>query len=86
MGLLSETLWQQDVLRDEWHIVLECPPLQEWCDRYKNLCQAPEGDAMILFMWKKDESIDVARFIDACLERVYTSAGPPVGDQGSDQP
>ena len=27
-----------------------------------------------------------ARFIDACLERVYTSAGPPVGDQASDQP
>ena len=24
--------------------------------------------------------------IDACLERVYTSAGPPVGDQASDQP
>ena len=26
----------------------------------------------------------VARFIDACLERVYTSAGPPVVDQASD--
>ena len=24
--------------------------------------------------------------IDACSERVYTSAGPPVGDQASDQP
>ena len=30
--------------------------------------------------------IGVARFIDACLERVSTSAGPPVGDQASDQP
>ena len=28
----------------------------------------------------------VAQFIDACLERVYTSAGPPVGNQASDQP
>ena len=28
----------------------------------------------------------VAQLIAACLERVYTSAGPPVGDQASDQP
>ena len=40
---------------------------------------------MILFM-RQDDIIGVARFIDACLERVYTSAGPPVGDQASDQP
>ena len=54
-------------------------------DRNKNLFQAPHGDAMILFMWQ-DDIIGVARFIDACLERVYTSAGPPVEDQASDQP
>ena len=58
--------------------------------RNKNLqlFQAPHGDAMILFMWQ-DDIIGVARFIDACLGRAYTSdesAGPPVGDQASDQP
>ena len=40
---------------------------------------------MILFKWQ-DDIIGVARFIDACLERVYTLAGPPVEDQASDQP
>ena len=38
-----------------------------------------------LCLWQ-DDIMGVARFIDACLERVYTSAGPPVGDQASDQP
>ena len=33
---------------------------------------------MILFMWQ-DDIIGVARFIDACLERVYTSATLPWG-------
>ena len=63
----------------------ECPTLQDLLDRYENLFQAPQGHAMILFMWQ-DDIIGVARFIDACLERVYTSAGPPMGDQASDQP
>ena len=36
-------------------------------------------------MWQAD-IIGVARFIEACLERVYTSAGPPRGGQASDQP
>ena len=40
---------------------------------------------MFLFMWQ-DEIIGVAQFIDACLGRVYTSAGPSVGNQASDQP
>ena len=40
---------------------------------------------MILFMWQND-TIGVAQFIDTCLEIVYTSAGPPAGDQASDQP
>ena len=69
---------------DEKHFVFECA-LHDLRDRYGNLFQAPQGDAMILFMWQ-DDIIGVARFIDACLERVYTSAGPPVGDQASDQP
>ena len=65
--------------------MLECPALQDLRDRYENLFQAPQGDAVILFMWQ-DDIISVAQFIDACLERVYTSAGPPAGDQASDQP
>ena len=32
---------------------------------------------MILFMWR-DDIIGVAQFNDACLERVHTTAGPPV--------
>lgn len=47
--------------------------------------QAPHGDAMIPFMWQ-DDIIGFAPFLDACLENVYPSAGPPVGDQASDQP
>ena len=66
-------------------IVFESPALQDLHDRYENLFQAPPGDAMILFMWQ-DDIIGLARFIDACLERVCTSAGPPAGDQTSDQP
>ena len=44
-----------------------------------------KGDAMILLMWQ-DDVVGVARYIDACLERVHTLAGPTVGDQTSDQP
>ena len=39
---------------------------------------------MILSMWQ-DDIAGVARSIDACLEGVYTSVGPPVGDQAFDQ-
>jgi hypothetical protein len=35
---------------------------------------------------RQDETIGVALFIDACLETVYTSAGPPLGDHALDQP
>ena len=77
------TLCQQGVLGDEKHLVFECPALQDLRDRYENLFQAPRGDAMILFMWQ-DDIIGVARFMDACLERLYASAGPPTGDQTSD--
>ena len=65
---------QEGVLGDEKHFLFECPALQDLRDRYEDLFQAPQGDAMILFMWQ-DDIIGVARFIDACLERVYTSAG-----------
>ena len=36
---------------------------------------------LITFMWQ-DAIIGVARCFDVCLETVYTSAGPPVGDLG----
>ena len=39
-----------------------------------------------LHLFLDDDIIGVARFIDAYLERMSTSAGPPVGDQASDQP
>ena len=44
------TLCQQGVSGDEKHLVSECPALQDLRDRYENLFQAPQGDAMILFM------------------------------------
>jgi hypothetical protein len=65
--------------------VIVCNAFQDLRDRYGNLFRSPQSDAMILFMWP-DDIIGVARIIDACLERVYTSAGPPVGDQASEQP
>jgi hypothetical protein len=42
-------------------------------------------------MWHRettgqDDGIGAAWSIDACSEIVYTSGGPPVGDQASDQP
>ena len=39
---------------------------------------------MRLFMWQ-DDLVGVAKFIDECLEIVY-SAGPLNGGQASDQP
>ena len=66
-------------------LYFECPALQDLHDNDKNLFKAPHGDAMILFMWQ-DDIIGVARFIDVCLETVYTSAGPPAEDKASDQP
>jgi hypothetical protein len=69
------------------HLVFECPALQDLCDHdgNENQFQAPHCDAMSLLMWQ-DDIIGIARFIDVCLERVYISAGPPVGDQASDRP
>ena len=82
------TLCQQGVLGDEKDLV-SAGALQDLRDRHENLFQAPQGVAKIFFMWQ-DDIIGGARFIDACLERVYTSAAPPplppAGDQASDQP
>ena len=79
------TMCQQSVLGDEKHLLFDCPALQDLRDRNSTCFRRLRCDAMTLFMWQ-DDIIGVARFIDACLERVYTSAGPPVGDQASDQP
>ena len=79
------TLCQQGVLGDEKNLLYECPALQDLRDRYENLFQAYQGDAMTLFMWQ-DDVIGVARVIDHAQKECYTSAGPPVGDQASDQP
>jgi hypothetical protein len=54
------------------------------CHKYKNLFHTPQVDAMLLFMWQDDMS-NVAWFIDACPERLYTLAGPLMEDQASDQ-
>ena len=68
-------------LRRREHIVFECPALQ---NLRHNLVQAPQFDAKILFMWQDDFGFDC--FIGACSKEEPTSAGPPVGDQPSDQP
>ncbi len=52
---------------------------------WHSLFALPQGDAMLLFIWQ-DDNFSVVRFLDACIERVYTLAGAPVGDQASDQP
>ena len=46
------------------HLVFERPALQDLFDRCENLFQAPQGDAIILYMWQ-DDIIGVAWFIDA---------------------
>ena len=83
---------QQGAFRDEKqtvsvhsNTVFECPALYNLQDRYEILCQAPQEDAMILFMWQND-FVGVAPFLDACLSRMYTTAGLPLGDHASNQP
>ena len=44
------TLCQQGDLGGEMHLVFECRALQDLRDRYENLFQAPQGDAMIPYM------------------------------------
>ena len=71
MPSLTASTLQQGVLGDEKHVVLECSALQDLRDRYENLFQVPQADAMIPFMWQ-DDIIGVAVITDACLQRVYT--------------
>ena len=56
---------QQGVFGDEKHLLIESPALQDLQNRYENSFQAPQGHAMILFMWQ-DNILGVARFVDAC--------------------
>ena len=81
------TMCQQSssIFEDEEHLLFDCSALQDSRDRNRSLFQAPQCDAMTLFMWQDDIiAIGVACFIDVCIERVYTATGPPAGDQASD--
>jgi hypothetical protein len=51
--------------KESLYIVLECPALQDLRERYEDLFQAPQGDAMMLFMWQ-DDIIGVAQSIEKC--------------------
>jgi len=69
-------------LGDEKHFVFECPAFQSVRDTYRHLFV---GDpTMRQFMWQ-DDLVGVAKFVDACMEMMYT-AGPSAGGQASDQP
>ena len=65
----------------EKHLAFECPALQDLRDRYEYLFQAPQVDAMILFMWQ-DDIIGVAWFFDACLEKSVHNSWPSRGGPG----
>ena len=69
-------------LGDEKHLVFECPALQAVRDKYARLFHAVT--TMRLFVWQ-DDLVGVAKFLDECLEIVYT-AGPLQGGQASNQP
>ena len=71
------------MLADMFSSLSRCTALMEVGSERRGRTDCREMHAMILFMWQ-DDIIGAARFIDARLERVSTSAGPPVGDQASD--
>lgn len=76
------TLCATSTVGDEQHLVFECPILQPVRDKYARLFS---GDhTMRLFMWQTD-LVAVAKFLDECLELVYT-AGPLDAGQASNQP
>lgn len=76
------TLCDSSALGDEKHLIFDCPALQSVRHRYRRLFTGIP--TMRLFMWQ-DDLVGVAKFIDECLEIVY-SAGPLNGGQASDQP
>ena len=79
------TLCQAGVIGDEQHLVFECQQLQHIRNKYDYLFRNLQGDTMLLFMWQQD-MVSAARFIDECLQLVYTSADPLIEDQASHQP
>ena len=52
---------------------------------HHEVCTLP-GLSTVLNAFRGVHGSCSAPFLDACLERAYTLAGPPVGDQASDQP
>ena len=68
-------LCAQRVIGDEKHMVFECPTLQDLRDKRPHLFANRQAGAMVVFLWQ-DDTIGVVRFIDECLERIYTSDQP----------
>ena len=60
------------------------PALQDLRDRHENLFQAPQGDAVMLFMWQ-DDIVGVARFV-RMLRKCLHISWPSRGGQASNQP
>ena len=79
------TLCKAGVIGDEQHLVFEYRQLQHIRNKYDSLFWNLQGDTMLLFMWQQD-MVSVERFIDECLQLVYTSADPLIEGQASDQP
>ena len=65
-------------LGDEKHCVSECPELQYFKIQLAHLFQCPQTTQA--FMWQ-DNKIGVAKFINACLQKMNPCEGQP-----SDQP
>ena len=60
-----------NTIRDEKHLVFECPALQDLRDKRPHVFQGAHADAMVLFMWQ-DDMIGMAPFIDEYVERILT--------------
>ena len=65
-------------LGDEKHLVFECPELRCFREQWPHLSEGPQ--TMLAFMWQ-DDLIGVAKFVNACLQKMNRSEG-----QTSDQP
>ena len=61
------------------HLVFECPELQCFREQWAHLFEGPE--TMQAFMWQADK-VGVAKFINACLQKM----NPSCEGQPSDQP
>ena len=48
------TVCQQSVFGDEEHLLFDCSALQDLRYRNESLFQAPQCNAMTLFMWQGD--------------------------------